>query len=1085
MVWGWQSVGESAVGAMQRFFVSYTGVDVRWAEWVAWTLEAEGHEALIQAWDFGPGSHFVGEMQRALDGSRRTVAVLSAAYLASAFASEEWQAAWAANPDGSKRLLLVVRVEDCARPGLLRQVVSVDLFDVDREVARERLLAAIALGPRKPATEPDFPAQPRVVAGGGATAAVFPSDLPAVWNVPPRLSRFVGRDEQLAAVERELAAQGVAGVCAVHGVGGVGKTALAIEYAHRHAGDFDVVWWVAAQDPAFVAGDVAALGSELGLGDGAEWPAVAGVLRAQGRRWLLVLDNVDDAALIGPFRPSDAGGRLLVTSRLAGLDGFGGAVEVGEFSAEEAVGLLAGRVDGIDTGVAGRIVALLGSLPLAVEQAAGYLRQTGTPPADYVELLETRLGDMLRRGWVAERPGVTVANLWELSMARLRAERPAAAELLELCALCGPEPIPLDLVTGGVAVLADGPLRRAAGDLVEWADTAGALVGFSLARRDGTTLTVHRLIAAATRAGMDPARQTTADAALVRLVTATLPGDVGNPAAWPRWRELFPHARTVLATDDSDRDEETLRRVAWLSDRCGVYLADQGRPDLAIAYLHRGLSLNEGHLGPDHQNTLTARNNLASAYETAGRVGEAIDLFEQVVADRLRVVGPDDPDTLSSRHNLASAYQAAGRVEDAIDLYERVLADRLRMLDPDHPNTLASRHNLAYAYAANGRAAEAIDLYEQILGDRLRVLGPDHPDTLSSRQNLAGTYQAAGRVEDAIDLFDEVLADSTRVLGADHPNTLSARHNLAYTYQLAGQMDDAIDLFEEVVGDRLRVHGPDHPNTLASRHNLAYAYQAAGRVEDAIDLFDEVLADSTRVLGADHPATLSARHYLARAHQEAGWVDDAVDLFEEVVADQLRVFGPDHPHTLTAASSRAFAYQEAERLDDAIVLFEQVVADQLRVLGPDHPDTLASRHHLAFAHQEAGRLDDAIVLFEQVVADQLRVLGPDHPDTLTIRNNLAAAYQAAGRVEDAIRLYEKVLADSARVLGPDHPGTLTARNNLAAGYEAAGRVDDAIGLFEQVLADVTRALSPDHPLIDTVGANLDAARENHGQASTG
>ncbi|WP_239310699.1 MULTISPECIES: toll/interleukin-1 receptor domain-containing protein [unclassified Frankia] len=149
-----------SIEAPQRFFVSYTGVDVRWAEWVAWTLEAAGHEALIQAWDFGPGSHFVGEMQKALAGDRRTVVVLSAAYLRSAFATEEWQAVWAADPAGARRLLLVVRVEDCDRPGLLRQIVSVDLFGVDDETARDRLVAAIAQGRRKPAVAPSLPTTP-------------------------------------------------------------------------------------------------------------------------------------------------------------------------------------------------------------------------------------------------------------------------------------------------------------------------------------------------------------------------------------------------------------------------------------------------------------------------------------------------------------------------------------------------------------------------------------------------------------------------------------------------------------------------------------------------------------------------------------------------------------------------------------------------------------------------------------------------------------------------------------------------------------------------------------------------------------
>ncbi|WP_239393633.1 FxSxx-COOH system tetratricopeptide repeat protein, partial [Frankia sp. CiP3] len=667
-------------GQGQRFFVSYTGRDESWAEWVAWTLEAAGHEVLIQAWDFGPGSHFVGEMQRALDGSRRTVVVLSAAYLESAFATEEWQAVWAADPAGAQKLLLVVRVEDCDRPGLLRQIVSRDLFGVRRETARDRLLDAVAVRRRKPEVEPAFPAEaagvgeadgagPMLPVGAGAG---LPAELPAVWNVPPRLARFVGREVVLDTVAGELSARGVAAVCAVQGAGGVGKSAVAVEYAHRHMAAFDVVWWVAAQDPELIAGHVAALGVEVGLDEGAGWPAVAGVLRRRRLRWLLVLDNVDDPEVVWPFRPSDPRGRLLVTSRLAGVDDA--VVEVAEFDQREAVGLLTGRVAGIDPAVAGRIVGLLGCLPLAVEQAAGYLRQTGMPAGEYAQLLAGQLGNMLGRGRVAGRPGVTVANLWELSMARLRGERPAAVALMEVCAVCAPDPIPLDLFTGG-GTLAEEGLRGVVGDPVVWADTVGALVGYSLARRDGQALVVHRLIAAATRAGMDADRRAGAAATAVGVLREALPADVRDPVGWPRWRALLPHVRAVLDGHDGGSGN-VVAGVSWLCDRTGLYLAHHGRPDIAIPYLARGLALDIDRVGPDHPDTLSARHNLAGAYETAGRVQEAIGLFEQVLTDTVRVLGPDHPHTLTARANLAYTYRTAGRVQEAIGLFEQVLTDR-------------------------------------------------------------------------------------------------------------------------------------------------------------------------------------------------------------------------------------------------------------------------------------------------------------------------------------------------------------------------------------------------------------------------
>src|SRR6185369_2383789 len=198
------------------------------------------------------------------------------------------------------------------------------------------------------------------------------------------------------------------------------------------------------------------------------------------------------------------------------------------------------RLPGIDTQVAERIAALLGDLPLAVEQAAGYLTRTAVPPADYAMLLQNRLADMLHRGHVAERPGVTVANVWALTMARARAERPPAAELLDLCAYLDPEQIPLDLIITGADYLPVGPLRQATKDPLEWADTIGTLLGFSLARREGQTITIHRLNAAATRVSADPAMQSTMAMTVTRLLASTLPKtgiDLTVPARYQRHAE--------------------------------------------------------------------------------------------------------------------------------------------------------------------------------------------------------------------------------------------------------------------------------------------------------------------------------------------------------------------------------------------------------------------------------------------------------------------------------------------------------------------------------------------------------------------
>jgi len=795
---------------------------------------------------------------------------------------------------------------------------------------------------------------------------------PVAWNVPARLARFVGREDLLAVVDGELSSPSRLALVALDGMGGVGKTSLAVEYAHRWVERFDVVWWVPSERAELVEQRLAELAEPLGLKPGLDADAVWSALRAVSS-WLVVFDNVEEIAAVERFQPS-GGGRVLVTSRRRAARRLGSSVTVTPFDRDASVRLLAARVPNIDRAAAGRVAELVGDLPLAVETAAGYLDETEIPADEYANLL-------------ASRPELTLGDPWQLSAERLREQHPAAAELLELFAWCAADPVPLSMLTADSTRLG-GALSRAASEDVAWADTVGALVGYSLARRDGDALVVHRLVAAAARRTMSAERSSQCVGVLAEVMRVALPGKIwGNPAGWPVWRILLPHALTIAGYARGERGR-VFEDGCWLADRAATYLEGHGQLSVAIPIFERTLTDAEKVLGGDHPDTLTSRNNLAGAYRSIGRVEQAINLFEQTLADRQRILGDEHPDTLTSRHSLAGAYRAVGRVAQAISLYERTLSDAERVLGDEHPDTLTLRNNLAGAYQAAGQAEEAISLFERTLADRERVLGDEHPDTLTSRNNLAYAVRAAGRIGQAIGLFERTLADRERVLGDEHPDTLTSRHSLAYAYQAAGQVGQAISLYERTLADRERVLGDEHPDTLTSRNNLAYAYQAAGQVEQAVSLFERTLADRERVLGDEHPDTLTSRNNLAGVHAATG------------------------------------------RVEQAIGLFERTLTDREHVLGGMHPDTLTSRNNLAYAYQAAGRVEQAIGLFERTLTDREHVLGGMHPDTLTSRNNLAYAYQAAGWVEQAISLYERTVADAERVLETGHPSLTTFRSNL-------------------------------------------------------
>jgi tetratricopeptide (TPR) repeat protein len=701
-------------------------------------------------------------------------------------------------------------------------------------------------------------------------AEVPPAPGPVGVGVQTR--QFVGRARELAVLERALSGGPGAVVQAVHGLGGIGKSALAAQYVALHAREFTQVVWVVADDAAGVEAGLRrfaiALEPQLDRflsSEALAERAVAWLAAHDG--WLLVLDNVTAMRDIGALleRLSGSGGRFLATSRRAvGWQRIGATpVRLDVLEPDEALALL-GRTVGaapetLDGGA--QLCAELGHLPLAIVQAGGYIAQNDLTARAYLALLADQSAHLYATGDEDTDPGHTVARTWRVILDRLAADDPLPGEILRVLAWFAPDRIPADVLD---PLAAQPRLGEALGKLAAYnmlTRTAG----------DELHLSVHRLVQAVSRTPdpADPHRTPElvdeARDEATRLLGGTAPRNPEDPATWPVWRRLIPH---VIALADHATPDTDTTRMCLLLNRAGHFLEDQGDVSRAISQLLRAYEGDRRLLGADHPSTLASRNNLALAYESAGDLARAIELHEQNLADRLRVLGEDHPGTLTTRNNLAYAYESAGDLARAVPLLEQNLADRLRILGADHPNTLTSRNNLALAYRSAGDLERAVELHEQNLADRLRVLGADHPHTLTTRNNLAHAYRSAGDLARAIELHEHNLADSERVLGADHPNTLTTRNNLAHAYQAAGDLERAVELYERTLADRLRVLGPDHPDALTSRNNLADTIWSAGDLERSIELFEPLLADAERALGADHPLTDTIRHNLTLARRQ-------------------------------------------------------------------------------------------------------------------------------------------------------------------------------------------------------------------------
>ncbi|MEU6632132.1 tetratricopeptide repeat protein [Streptomyces parvus] len=885
-------------------------------------------------------------------------------------------------------------------------VVSLGLFFWERRLAAGAPEGGVRLVPLG-----------RIAAGGHS------------MNPPTVQAPVRGREAELERIGALVRGPG-GGMAVVCGAGGLGKTTLAAEAAAQAQTQGQVVVWIRwRDDPERLGQDLAQAAHILGLPESrleeartgrvslvdAVWEHLADVTG-----WLIVVDNVDTPARVGPgsgppsayrgwLRPH-GGGVLLVTSRDTSPQTWGPDADLLRLQplADDAGGevLLDSAPHAGTEAEAETLAVRLGGLPLALNAAGTYLsvptsrHRTFTA---YQHALEAEFADLLgaEHPAAATNPAVArrvVRHTWDLSLDQLESDGYTLARpVLQLLALLEPAPVPRALMTPELVTDATGmPATAATVDaalaglhqygLLHTPETGGPEPDSTVVGR----LQLHPLVREVTTHTLSRPEPTAAwltalDEHLARAVAvvAGMPGRTG----WPIARLLTPHLPAHL--DRNTPNDFTTARDTL--DTLAVAVSAAGAASEELLLCRHVLDNESRVLGPDHPDTLTSRNNYALALNRLGEHRQAADLYLRVVADSERLLGPDDPDTLTSRNNHALALNRLGEHRQAADLHQQVLADYERVLGPDHPDTLTSRNNLANALNDLGEHQEAADLHQQALTDRQRILGPDHPSTLTSRNNLATTLSDLGEHRQAADLHQQILADHERILGPDHPDTLTSRNNLANALNDLGEHQEAADLHQQALTDRQRILGPDHPSTLTSRNNLAGTLSDLGEHRQAADLHQQILADHERILGPDHPHTLTSRNNLAGTLSGLGEHQQAADLHQRVLTDRQRILGPDHPDTLTSRNNHANALNNLGEHQQAADLHRRVVADSERILGPDHPHTLSSRNNLASTLSDLGEHQQAADLHQRVLTDRQRILGPDHPHTLSSRNNLAAA----------------------------------------------------------------------------------------------
>lgn len=828
------------------------------------------------------------------------------------------------------------------------------------------------------------------------SAATVSRGVPAVWgNVPQRNKNFTGREELLAELRERVTGQvAVVLAHALYGMGGVGKTQLAVEYAYRYMSDYEVIWWIPADQIPLVRSSLAALAPRLGLEDiapGRVEDAVSAVFDALRRgepykRWLVIFDNADQPEEIRNLLPSGPG-HVIVTSRNHRWQSVADAVEVDVFSRQESLDFLSRRVPGIRQEEATRLADELGDLPLALEQAGALQVESGMSVDEYLELLAEESSKVLAENPPADYP-VGVAAAWGLSMARLKEQTPFAWELLRRLAYFGPEPIDRDLFKHGRYVLGP-PLQADVGDPIVFSRATRELGRYALARVDNyhKTLQVHRLIQKLIRDQIDPEQAEAMRHEVHLLLAAADPDEPDSIENWPRYDALLAHVVPSRAVRSEHPDGRRLVRniVRYVFNVGDLRTCDDLSRD--------ALELWSASSGPDDRDVLILAGQRANLLWTQGNYRDAYQL-RRATLERMRVVfGEEHEETLLVTSDHGADLRARGDFDDALQLDQNTQALHTRVFGDDHPQTFMVANNLAVDQGLNSHYTDAHETDTRTHQDRLHFFGrDDHPWVIFSLGAIGRDLRQGGKYVEALTIQERAYAAFAdlvrqRVLPADHPWVLWQAKDLSVARRKMGDLAPALELAEEVYESYVASFGPKHPDTLAAVMNLGNIRRVYGDIHRKAELLEQAdqqieaaLGNYVDVYGEAHPYTRGCALNLAIVRRRVGEPSESRGMLEDTLDGLRETLGAAHHFTLTCVTELATSLSMTGAIDEARQNGERALDGLREVVGPDHPHTLACASNLAIDLQDLGETEASNNLLTDTVRRYREILPPDHLD---------------------------------------------------------------------------------------------------------
>ena len=796
-------------------------------------------------------------------------------------------------------------------------------------------------------------------------------------------SLFKGREETLARLKSLFDSHKICAIV-IHGLGGIGKTRIAVEYAHANRDEFTAILYVSADSPQSIDTNIAGLCSSKALDlpqqteaeAKLQYDAVKQWLRTN-TDWLLIFDNADteEAAQAVQRVTAELGpsGNILITSRLSNWPVHIKPLRIDQLSVNDAVDYLLSatasqrRETEGDEADATTLANVLGNLPLALSHAAAYIRRHTITFAQYLSGLEERREAVL--SWndprLTDYPNSVLAT-WDTSFQQLSGE---AKKLQQILSWFAPDPIPASIIENDVPDVVGSPGIASA--MLE--EALVELAGYSLITQDTISpqFSVHRLVQEVTRISMSAdVRDATLGQALNWLDTLFV-GDLQDPKSWPRLLALAPHVEN-LSTN-------TLAPIVYpqtvsLLDRCAILFQYRGNFGAAEPLFRLAFLLYGASFGPSDPTVATATHNLAMVLYATGRFAEAENLYQSALFLYENCYGPGHPHVATALDNLANLLKTTNRPMEAEPLYQRSLAIREEFYGPDHPDVAQSLYNYGGLLKTTNHLVEAEQMFTRGLAINARTFGDDDPSVATGLDNLAGVFSATNRAAEAEPMYRRAAAMREARYGPTHITVATSLNSLGLLLTANNSLVEAESLFRRALEINVACYGPEHPEVAVELNNLARVLRRTGRLREAEPMYRRAIAIDEASYGPDHPEVATNLNNLGVLLREMGRPDEVESLFARALEIRESSYGPDHPDVAQSLNNLAGLLQATNRLTEAEPLSRrhvEIFVNFTRATGHKHPNLEAALHNYAGLLNAMGKSDDEIVEMLRDIAPEM------------------------------------------------------------------------------------------------------------------